>query len=129
MWTSLRVFDAEGDECREEVAWLKGRRLVTMLGIARPQRLHRQLDAAGAVVAADVPARDHERYDQSKLIMAHGLCAGADALLVTGKDWAKLEPMVADTPWPVPVVVPELEVEFVAGEAALEERLLATIAV
>ncbi|NIS36733.1 MAG: hypothetical protein GWO04_45400, partial [Actinobacteria bacterium] len=66
------MFDAEGDECREEVAWLKGRRLVTMLGIARPQRLHRQLDAAGAVVAADVPARDHERYDQSKLIMAHG---------------------------------------------------------
>jgi tetraacyldisaccharide 4'-kinase len=127
-WSGLRVFE-NGHAERVGVEWLAGKRVLTMLGIARPQRVRRHLDEAGAIVAANVPARDHERYDQAKLIAAHGHCADVDALLVTGKDWAKLEPMVTDTPWPVPVVVPRLEVEFVEGEAALDELVAATIAV
>ena len=49
-----------------------------------------------------------------------------DALVVTMKDWVKLEDRIHS--WPVPVVVPDLVLEFVAGERALRERLLAAVA-
>ena len=49
---------------------------------------------------------------------------------VTVKDWVKIRKLIDLHGWPVPVLVPELELEVFAGEdrlwAAVETRLAAT---
>ena len=53
---------------------------------------------------------------------------GADALLVTAKDWVKARDLIDFGTWPVPVVVPVLELLVFAGAEPLVELLLATVA-
>jgi tetraacyldisaccharide 4'-kinase len=125
-WTALRVMDEEGERACDP-DWLSGRRVLTLLGVARPDRVRRQLVAAGAAIAADVPARDHERFDVAKLTVARGLCDGVDAMVMTGKDWVRARDLIDLSRWPAPIVVPELRVEFLAGAGALRERILAAL--
>ena len=83
-----------------------------------------RMTAAGATVARDVPARDHERYDRSKLDLARSLCEGADALVMTGKDWAKAKHLIDLPTWPVPIVVPWVEIDVFEGLGALKALVL-----
>lgn len=115
-WTRLRVDGAE-----QPLEWLRGRRVVTSLGIGRPRPMLDQLGAAGAEVLHDEPARDHQRYDRARVAVLRERCRGADALVTTLKDLVKLEPHLPG--WPVPVAVPEVAPEFLAGEAALADRV------
>jgi len=91
-------------------------------GIARPERFH--ADAAGA--CAEIAGRDvfgdHHRYraSQWQAIARRARAAGADALLTTAKDAARV-PAAAVEP---PVRVLRIGVE-VADAASLRERLLA----
>jgi tetraacyldisaccharide-1-P 4'-kinase len=68
----------------------------------------------------DVPCGDHERYDRAALALARSQCEGADALVITGKDWVKIRRLLNERPWPCPIVVPELRIDFLEGRAALE---------
>ncbi|MHC5003477.1 MAG: tetraacyldisaccharide 4'-kinase [Planctomycetota bacterium] len=121
-WTGLTVHTADGAPTRE-VDWLGGRRVATMLGVARPEGVRRQVERAGATIVIDVPVRDHERYDPARVAAVGPMCDGLDALLCTGKDWVKLRELVDLRRWPCPVVVPDLRLEFLAGEAELSEQI------
>jgi tetraacyldisaccharide 4'-kinase len=124
-WTKLIVREAQQVEPREQsVDWLNAKRVVTMLGVGNPKAVMQQIEESGATIAANVPARDHERYTPQQLTVARGLCAGADALVVTGKDWVKLRDMKGIDVWPVPIVVPVVEIEMFAGADALNELVL-----
>ena len=127
-WSELRVFDYEAQFQRKPVDWLRNKRVLTMTGVGNPQAILKQLDRLGAIVAASVPCRDHERFDRAKVEIARGLCSGCDAMLVTMKDWVKLEKLIELSKWPKPIVVPELDIEFFEGEAALRERIRNTVA-
>jgi len=125
-WAGLERHD-RGGATREPVSWLAGRRIVTMLGVGHPDAVRRQAEAAGAVIVADVPARDHEAYDRPKVALARGLCEGVDALLLTSKDWVKAVDLIDLETWPTPIVVPRLELEVFEGAAALEGRILEAV--
>jgi tetraacyldisaccharide 4'-kinase len=125
-WTSLRRIDATGEHA-EPPAWLQEKRVVTMLGIGNPQAMRDQIIAAGAEVAADVPVRDHQRYDPPTLAAVHDKAAKADAVLVTGKDWVKLRGVLNLHDWPVPMIVPELAIEVIEGRDALEAMILGAV--
>jgi tetraacyldisaccharide 4'-kinase len=129
-WPALRVISPDGTMAREPVAWLEGRRILTMLGIGQPRRVERHLRAAGALLSVAIAARDHERYDRAKIAHARGLCQGVEAMVVTGKDWVKISPLLqgARERWPVPIVVPELRLEFLSGETELRELVLGGMA-
>lgn len=129
-WRGVEVWAVEGSPSAaaaishlEPVAWLRGRRVVTSLGVASPARVRAMIEDAGAIVVEDVRARDHQRYDAARLRNLAATCAAerADALVVTRKDWVKLRDVTQAAPGVlgVPIVVPRLEVEFVAGEHAL----------
>jgi tetraacyldisaccharide 4'-kinase len=118
-WSALRVFGPEG-ETAEPVAWLAGRRLLTLLGVGHPGAVRRQLEAAGATVAVDVPAGDHERYHEQKLRLVRGLCEPVDAMVVTGKDWVKVRRLIDLADWPAPIVVPRLVMDVYEGADRLE---------
>ena len=83
-----------------------------------------QIAGAGATVAADVPAADHERYDLAKIEVVRRACEGADALVTTGKDWAKVSHLIDLATWPVPIVLPWLEIDVFDGEDALKQMIL-----
>ena len=75
-----------------------------------------------------MPARDHQAYDRAWIDRAFERCSGADVLLMTRKDWVKASNLIDSSARPVPVAVPDLEIEFIDGEAALRRRLLDTVA-
>lgn len=116
----------------EPTSWLSGRRVGVVLGIANPSGVHDSLRRAGARVVADVPARDHQRYDGAFALRAVERCraAGADALVTTRKDWVKLREVLGASAElrrglaGMPIVVPWLDVEPVAGGEALGTRIV-----
>jgi tetraacyldisaccharide 4'-kinase len=111
--------------------WLRGKRVLTMLGVGNPDAVIAQIESHGATVVANVPARDHESYTPAKLRVAHGLCGGVDAMMVTLKDWVKIRTLLAravsrssQPMWPVPIIVPQLAIEVFAGADQLESLVL-----
>jgi tetraacyldisaccharide 4'-kinase len=126
-WTRLRVIESDRDDERAEVGWLEGKRVLTLLGVGNPKPIHGQLEAAGATVACNVAARDHERYERQKLVLARGLCEGVDALVMTGKDWVKARQLIDLPTWPVPIVLPWLEIDFIDGADNLKALVLESV--
>ncbi len=75
---------------REEypLAWLEGRTLCTLSGIASPKGFENSLRHLGAKVVWCERYADHHRYDSSEVLYALNRTAdmGADALVTTEKD-------------------------------------------
>ena len=119
-WSGLTVYrDAVARS--ESIEHLQGLTLVTRLGVAHPEGVLDMARACGARVGVNMRARDHARVSASELrAMASAAC---DAILVTAKDWVKLAPLVDWSRLAVPVIVPTLAIEFVAGREAFEKRV------
>jgi len=132
-WSTLEVFDGEGIR-KEEVAWLKGRRVMSLLGIGNPAAMRQQIENAGATIIHDFPVRDHQHYDprKSRFLRKVTDLMTADqkthALLTTGKDWVKLRSLIDWDQWTIPIVIPTLELDFVSGENELRSLVLSTLA-
>ena len=125
-WTHLAVHHP--DERREPVDWLRGKRLLTMLGVGHPRSIILQLQQAGAEVAVNLPVRDHQRYGRAKLAVAEGLCEGLDAMVMTPKDWVKAQLLIDLSRWPVPVVIPQPALDVFDGAEALRRLILDAVA-
>ncbi len=120
-WTTLQVH-AGGDTVVQRTNWLSGKRVVTRLGVGHAQAVHEQIRAAGATVAADMHAGDHAPFDRSELSRLATMAEDTDGILMTGKDWVKARSMV-DLLGEHPVIVPDLRLRFVQGQAELLERI------
>jgi tetraacyldisaccharide 4'-kinase len=123
-WVSLAI-EAPGGARQERVSWLAGRRVVAACGIGRPEAFLAAIERAGARLAGSVVLRDHDRFAPRALrrISSAAAGAGAEAIVVTEKDWSKLEGRAVA--WPCAVVRPRLEVSFRAGWETLAGDLLA----
>ena len=103
---------------------LRGRNWFAFCGIGDPQTFLRQLEAAGGRRAGHRWFGDHHRYLPEDLaaLRRDAIAAGADVLLTTEKDWAKLAelaPQGAETSPPLWRV--DLEIRFLGDD---ERRLL-----
>ena len=127
LWSHLRVFESSVEEKHCEVNWIRGKGVVTLLGVGNPETIHTQLHEAGAKVLANIPAGDHERYDRAKINVVKGLCGGADILFMTAKDWVKARELIDLSSWPVPIVVPHLTMDVFSGAMELQEKILSTV--
>lgn len=121
-WTGLDIYDP--DLNASDIVWLNGKRILTMLGVGNPNSIHQQIEAIGAKVAENVPVGDHQKYSNADIKKAKELCNSLDAMLVTAKDWIKLRGLIDCRDWPVPVVVPQLQIEFYKGQEQLQELIL-----
>ncbi len=128
-WTGLDLFDRRREPDEVPIDWLDGKRVVTLLGVGNRTPVRDQIEASGAIVAADVPARDHERYDRAKITLVRSLCDGVDAVVMTAKDWVKARRLIDLDSWPVPIVVPRLEIDVFEGSEALGTMIVDAAAV
>ena len=123
-WTHLEIHNRETCRRRENLAWLGGKRVLTMLGVGNPDAIIRQVETNGGEVAVNIPAGDHEEFDRAKIATTRGLCEACEAMVVTGKDWVKLRNLIDLPHWPVPIVVPRMEIEVFVGAVQLCQRVL-----
>jgi tetraacyldisaccharide 4'-kinase len=99
------------------VTALRGLRVVALLGVAQPRRVRAMAEEAGAEIVAELPVRDHQRYDQRLIDRLRRAARTGQALLTTPKDWTKLAPHLVAIGRPV--LVPRLDVEAIEGGEAL----------
>ncbi len=129
-WRSLDRYGATASD-RLPVGWLRGRRVLIACGVGHPASVIADAEAAGATVANAILRRDHASVDAAGLAGIIAAGRGADAILVTRKDWVKIEPLRAAGAMPEdapPFVVPDLRISFLEGEEALLRRLREAIA-
>ena len=101
------------------------KRAFLLAAIARPERLERDVAAAGVAVVGRAFFRDHHRFRPRELasVAEQARLLGADAIVTTAKDVVRLESASVSEP---PVIVLGIEAR-VADEARLRERLLAAV--
>jgi len=105
--------------------WLAGRSVVVWAGLANPERVVSVVRARGASVRAAPRLRDHQPYDQALLRQLLEQAKGVDAIVVTGKDWTKLEGRIP--PFAPPIAVLRAGWRFAAGEAQFHSTVLQVV--
>lgn len=126
-WRELAVHggdgpDSIGSERREPVAWLAGRTIVSACALGNPAHFRSMVARAGAVLAAVAEKGDHQAFSANELEAAASR-ARAEAIVMSRKDWVKLDRVPKTT-----VVVPELAIDFVEGEARVRAAISAAAA-
>lgn len=122
-WFGIDVIE-RGEARREALSWLGGRRAFGLFGVGHPEAVRAAYVRAGATLLACARVRDHERYRRATVTawLDRAISLGADCIATTRKDWTKLRELVpADAP---PIVVPDVGLEFLAGEEALRALVL-----
>jgi tetraacyldisaccharide 4'-kinase len=127
-WSGVDLMRPGSDALRAaspaDVRWLAGRRVAIWAGVARPELIRQQAEASGATVVAMPLLRDHAHYSASAVrrLGAEACDAGAEAILMTGKDWVKVEPLAVALP--LPAAVARLSLRFCAGEEQLRQQVV-----
>ena len=116
--TGLKV---EGSK-DEPIDRLGGRKWFAFAGIANPLALEQQLTKLPGECAGRWWFGDHHAYDERDVAAVHGkaVAAGANVLLTTEKDWAKLSRFTVASEGTPPIWRLALEIQFEGqGEAGL----------
>jgi len=103
---------------------LSRRRFFAASGIGSPRSLQRQLARFDGTFAGHQWFDDHHHYTAADLASVRGQArsAGAEAIVVTEKDWVKLQPLnSADEDRQLPILRLDVEIRFENDEG---ERLL-----
>jgi len=116
-WMRLQIHEPDGREGFVPLHWLRGRIVLTMFGTGNPESIAESVRSAGGVIRTNLRLRDHHRHTPLTLRRAFSLTRGLDAIVTTSKDWVKIRPLLMDLRPSRPIVIPELTIRFVAGEA------------
>jgi tetraacyldisaccharide 4'-kinase len=99
---------------RLDLSFLRGRKVLTLCGIAAPGGFEQEVERRGALVLDRRRFADHHRYSQQELIdivnRAHRL--GADAVVTTEKDTVRFPRLERCD---VPILFLRVDIEMVSG--------------
>ncbi|MDZ4752898.1 MAG: tetraacyldisaccharide 4'-kinase [Phycisphaerae bacterium] len=126
-WRALDVYAAAVTE-RRGVHWLQGKRVLVYCGIGHPAALFAALEEHGATIVHRVSAPDHAAIPLARARELAAMASSLDAIVVTRKDWVKLGEHRSVLDSMPPVVVPDLAIEFIAGETAYLTALRGALA-
>lgn len=124
-WTELTVHTADNART-ETVSFLARKRIVAACAIGRPDAFLAECARSGATIAESIILRDHDPFSEATIARLQHAAAGADAIVLTAKDWTKLAQRRIN--WPVPVCIPALDLHFRAGWEHLAADVLAVAA-
>ncbi|MFN0012574.1 MAG: tetraacyldisaccharide 4'-kinase [Phycisphaerales bacterium] len=124
-WTGLDgLSGSDGDT----TVWLRGRKVLSVCAIGNPRpflaRVRRE--AGESCVVGEIVLPDHDPFHERTVarVIAEARGSGAQAIVATNKDWAKLK-RVPPERWPCPVVRPRLTMLFDHGEDELRAAVAA----
>lgn len=123
-WSALEVH--RGDRAHPEViraAELPFRRVSIVSGLGNPAAFEAHVRREGFEVVSHYALRDHAAYDSGKLARIRRLSTGCEALVVPAKDWVKLRAAGPGILGDIPIIVPQVRVEFIRGQPLLEQAL------
>ncbi|HED54763.1 MAG TPA: tetraacyldisaccharide 4'-kinase [Phycisphaerales bacterium] len=123
-WTGVDVLGVDGFQ---PVSWLAGKRVLPVCAIGNPAPFLAKVEAEAGDVLTPIVLRDHDPYSTRTVRRLIRSATGAEAMVTTAKDWAKLKSVPA-ADWPCPVVRPRLEVFLRSGGDALAEKVLSAAA-
>lgn len=106
---------------------LKGRGVVVVCGIARPEAFRSTVASLGADIRAFLPLSDHHRYTPRDVRQLAACLekTGADFLIITEKDAVKLEAISEARSLPIGVV--RVTMQFDERDSTLLDRRLAQV--
>jgi len=106
---------------RQNLEWLRGRRLSAFCGIGNPEAFRRTLEALGADVVKFRAFDDHHAYapQDVRQLNAEAQEFMAEGLITTEKDATKLNPEAFD----LPLAALRVEIEVMRGDDRLESCL------
>jgi len=107
---------------RQQLAWLKGRRVFAFSGIAAPESFEKFLRDLGALVVGRERFLDHYRFTGEDLadLYAAAVRERAECLVTTEKDAVRI---AATAGAPLPVYYLRLEIEIIRGAADFDEAV------
>ena len=125
-WVELR--DAAG--VARPIEWLEQAKVVGVCGIGNPQAFFSTLQFHCGQLLSVHALPDHHPYS-TREIESFGQQAheqNADALVITGKDWVKWQPLLGSRTPTVPVLWPVMRLIFLDGAGAFDAMWEMTIA-
>ena len=104
---------------RENISFLKGKKVVAFAGLANNDQFYNSLRAAGCDLLYTLSFSDHHRYDFTDLdqIVESTKSYNAEVLVTTLKDFVKLQ---TEFPWPVKLIVVDVQIEFFGDTLAFQ---------
>ncbi len=111
---------------------LKGKKVFAFCGIANPEAFLGTLSALGCKLVGSEVYDDHYQYTDRSLADIHGQAGrlGADLILTTQKDWAKIVGLTTGRKG-APLAYLSIEIKFIAGQdqltSLIEDRLAGKI--
>jgi tetraacyldisaccharide 4'-kinase len=107
---------------RQELAWLKGRRVFAFSGIATPESFEKFLRDLGALLVGRERFLDHYRYTAEDLEDLYDAAERerAECIVTTEKDAVRIADSAAS---PLPLYYLRLEIEVIRGAADLDEAV------
>lgn len=105
---------------------IAGASVAVSLGVGHPSSICTAIDAAGMRIVHNDGARDHQLYSGARVqsLFAQARSQGADAIVLTPKDWMKVRTKTAFFENEIPIWVPRLELRFLDGQAAFDELVV-----
>jgi tetraacyldisaccharide 4'-kinase len=122
--TGLR--SAASDDPLMPIEELRGKAVYAFCGIGNPESFFRQVETKGARIAGRQSYADHYQYRGEDVVAidAAAGAAGAQILVTTEKDWARLAPLPEARQTKVPLSRVQLTIRFDPGH---EDRFLSSI--
>jgi tetraacyldisaccharide 4'-kinase len=107
---------------REELGWLKGKRVFAFSGIATPESFEKFLRDLGALLVGRERYLDHYRYTPEDLEHLYDTAERerADFLVTTEKDAVRISDPAGS---PIPIYYLRLEIEIIRGAADFDEAV------
>lgn len=106
---------------RKPLAWLKGKYIGALSGIARPESFEKSLKDLGADLTITAQFADHHRFSDEELadFVARAVRRDLDAVVTTEKDAVRIPSRIGGVDRPeVPIYFLRIEIEILSGQEA-----------
>lgn len=122
-WKALHVYSDKGMAVKT-LDWLTGKSVAVRLGIGHPGPVIEALVRLGTKVSKQLHAGDHQPFSKEEIALLLQTSTEVDGIVMTLKDWVKARDVLDTSHLSCPIVVPDLALNIVEGDAALEKQLL-----